>query len=278
MGRYRFDIRDRRGITLLEVVVCLVVVVVVAAILFPMIAHDHGPPLMMSDCQSNMKQIGSALKMYLSDWNDTYPTQRVWQRNGKLGAIRDHVKLTPSGTTNSDGSPKRFQYGVNWVEALFAYVESVSKDGRATWQCNASKEKYPTNSRTACVSYAFNRNLIEQPEQVIRGASNLMAVRELDRMVDSDLRPIYECRKPGRSPVSPFLTDFDVRFGKTNPKLHGTGSNILFADGHVKGFAKNYMPEHIDSKCWDNDTKQWFNFGPKSRVSEYMKRTIAVSP
>ena len=102
----------------------------------------------------------------------------------------------------------------------------------------------PGDDSTAAVSYAFNRNLVERPEKAVRYAANTMMVREMDRRVDAELRPTnYSCGRPDVPPDSPFLTKHDSRMEETNPGVHGEGSNVLFADGHVQGFHGFLKPD-----------------------------------
>lgn len=262
------------------VFVAFVIVCVAAAVLFPMFAQ-HGHTSLEADCQSNLMQIGRALKLYLADWHDTYPTNRVLLANGKLGRVASHIKLTPADDKNSDGTPARFRYGVNWVEALSPFMEQISMNSNGAWRCQSlGSQTYPENSNTAAVSYAFNRNLIGRPEQAIHTASNLMVVREMDRLVDAELRPAnYSCGLPDAPPDSPFLTTRDSRIGSTKPELHSTGSNVVFADGHVKWFSAEWFPDqrHITAKlCWDSKDRQWYNCLDPRKPSQY--KSIAITP
>lgn len=271
-------------VDVIAVIVCSVIVVVVAAVLFPMLARPGGGgggiPI---TCQSNMSQIGRAFKMYLSEWHDMYPTNRPWLPDGKLGRISAHVKLSPDGKVEEDGKPERFHYGVNWVEALYPYMEAISggysTPPSAAWRCGAAGDrKFPEGSKTASVTYALNRNLVERPEMAVRCAADTMMVREMDRAVDAELRPTnYSCGRPDVPPNSPFLTASDSRIGNTNAKLHGNGSNVLFADGHVKGFSSRYFPRHIIAQqSWDPKEKRWFNHTSGQPVE--VLRTIAITP
>lgn len=276
----------RKGFTLIELLVVIAIIAILAAILFPVFARARNAAK-ASNCESNLKQIGNALKMYLSDWEDTYPTNRNLGAGGLPGlSIVEQVNLTEPGIDVS-GQPLRFKYGINWVEALYPYVESVTKksDPSSAWRCQASTDRtFPLNSPTASVTYTFNRSMVESPEGIIKAASNLMLVRETDRLVNAALRPTNDgTGTSATTPRSPFLNKRDWRMLVTQPRMHGNGSHILFADGHVKLFSDTYMPEDgniIKRNSWDDETMQWYNYGPGSAGTKpaAMIRSIAITP
>lgn len=242
------------------------------AVLLPVFA-PHGHYSSASNCMSNMKQIGNAVKMYLSDWDYHFPTNRPLEGNDKLGEIQSSVKLTPPAV-NKNNKPVRFKYGVNWVEGLYNYVEPVTEqyDEKSIWKCPVSTLKpYPPDSKTANVSYVFNRNLIEKKS---KWASNLMMIRESDRLMESDLRPTNNTTWTSKKvPICPFLTKHDDLIGSTSFEIHLDGSMILFADGHVKRFNSTEFPGEITKeKCWDPETSQWYNHVPVDTTS------IAITP
>lgn len=257
----------RSGVSAVEVLVFFIVVVVIAAILWPLFTYGgRCPPLRASPCQSNLTQIGRAIKMYMSDWDNTYPTQCL-----RPASMAFSVKLSPREEVNQ----KRFVHGTNWVEALFSYIETTSKnDAWSVWRCGAcSDDTYPKRSDTAAVSYVLNRNLIQLPEGYVTDGARLMLLREADRLVNSDLRPTNLSRKNEKAmPQSPFLTKRDVRMGETKPDLHNKGSHVLFADGHVKYFGAE---SYTDKPSWDPETQQWWNY---VKGHPGIDKAIAITP
>ena len=274
MGRFVCEGRAGR-VSCWSIAVCCAIVAVTVWFVAPVFLPGHYCP-QNSPCQSNLKQIGSAIKMYLAEWHDTYPINRGFLSNGKLGHIVSHVKLTRPEKLRPDSTGARYRYGVNWVEALIPYIsEMIYHDSWAAWHCEkAGSQTFPRNSNTAEVSYAFNRNLAGRPERAVRTASNLMMVREMDRLVDAELRPTnYSCGLPDVPPDSPFLTTRDSRIGRTSARPHYNGSNVLFADGHVKGFSTELLPA---KPRWDSKDRQWFNCIDPSKRAQC--KSIAITP
>ena len=67
--------KGRKGFTLIELLVVIAIIAVLAAILFPVFAKAR-KAAQAADCESNMMQIGRAIKLYLTDWKDTYPPNK----------------------------------------------------------------------------------------------------------------------------------------------------------------------------------------------------------
>jgi prepilin-type N-terminal cleavage/methylation domain-containing protein/prepilin-type processing-associated H-X9-DG protein len=61
-----------RGFTLIELLVVIAIIAILAAILFPVFAQVREKARQIS-CVSNMKQIGTALMLYVQDYEETYP-------------------------------------------------------------------------------------------------------------------------------------------------------------------------------------------------------------
>jgi len=69
----------KKAFTLIELLVVIAIIAILAAILFPVFAQAKQAAKKSADL-SNMKQIGIAIMMYLSDNEDVYP-QAYWYKN-----------------------------------------------------------------------------------------------------------------------------------------------------------------------------------------------------
>lgn len=232
-------------------------------------------------CQSHMTAIGRAMQMYLDDYDGVYPTNRPYIASGKLGPVAASVKLSHSFGDLSKGR-KQPEFGVNWVEALNPYIakgahkDEFSNDTAYVWRCPVvSGWTEAANGSTAAVTYALNRNLVEKPRTVVKSTANLLVMREIDRVAGAELRPLNNSSdSQDNPPISPFLNSSDIQMGKTQGSLHGRGSHILFADGHVKFFLDTtYYPNKPE---WDPETRQWYNFA--SSQNPTLDRSIAITP
>jgi len=62
----------RNGFTLIELLVVIAIIAILAAILFPVFAQARAKAR-QTQCLSNMRQIGTAVQMYLNDYDEGYP-------------------------------------------------------------------------------------------------------------------------------------------------------------------------------------------------------------
>jgi len=62
----------RKGFTLIELLVVIAIIAILAAILFPVFARTRAKARQAS-CQSNLKQIGLAILMYIQDYDEQFP-------------------------------------------------------------------------------------------------------------------------------------------------------------------------------------------------------------
>jgi prepilin-type N-terminal cleavage/methylation domain-containing protein/prepilin-type processing-associated H-X9-DG protein len=263
-----------KGFTLIELLVVIAIIAILAAILFPVFARAR-EAARASSCVSNLNQIGKAIKSYMTDWDDTYPTNRL------STSMQYEIPLSPDLNP-----PIVFYYGVNWVEALYPYIEKVGNpgDNSSVWKCPSAgdgfKSIYNQMAEPLCrITYVFNYNLLEQPEGILKAGGNTMLAREMDRRVGATCRPTNLTPTKESIPASPFLNATDGSgSGKiqVKSKLHGAGSHILFTDGHVKLISVALMPKDGDisvANNWDVKNNQWWNTNQEGN-----NKLISITP
>jgi prepilin-type N-terminal cleavage/methylation domain-containing protein/prepilin-type processing-associated H-X9-DG protein len=78
----------RKAFTLIELLVVIAIIAILAAILFPVFAQAKEAAKKTTDL-SNLKQLGTALTMYMSDYDDT-PPQTTWSERDTVTRVRLH--------------------------------------------------------------------------------------------------------------------------------------------------------------------------------------------
>ena len=108
----------RRGFTLVELLVCVAIVVILAAILFP-VFQRYGER--KSSCQSNLKQIGLSVQIYVQDNNEHFPsldTGAGWRK-----AVDIYVKDDAKFHCPSNGKDQTAKSTDYWFNARLSGIQ-----------------------------------------------------------------------------------------------------------------------------------------------------------
>jgi prepilin-type N-terminal cleavage/methylation domain-containing protein len=93
----------RNGFTLIELLVVIAIIAILAAILFPVFAQARAKAR-QTQCLSNMRQIGTAVQMYLNDYDEGYPftmaiingipsTVNYWAVHNYQASLEPYIKM-----------------------------------------------------------------------------------------------------------------------------------------------------------------------------------------
>jgi len=74
--------------TLIELLVVIAIIAILAAILFPVFAKAREKARQIA-CVSNLRQMGNAFFMYISDYDETYPMAYLWKER-----LQPYIKAT----------------------------------------------------------------------------------------------------------------------------------------------------------------------------------------
>jgi prepilin-type N-terminal cleavage/methylation domain-containing protein/prepilin-type processing-associated H-X9-DG protein len=110
----------RKAFTLIELLVVIAIIAILAAILFPVFAQARESARMAS-CLSNMKQIGLSLRMYATDYDETYPN------------IYQGWSVAPNQVAAGSNE------GWMWKNAVQPYIKN-----KGIWNCPSNPVASPT--------------------------------------------------------------------------------------------------------------------------------------
>ncbi len=197
IGNTRVPLPQRPGgraaFTLIELLVVIAIIAILAAILFPVFAKAREKARQIV-CVSNLRQMGNAFTMYISDYDETYPMTYLWKQRLQPYIKTTEINRCPSrrqlpwyyGHGYNIGCQNPFVPGVP-LQSEAVIVSPADKILIAEWdRCNAGPPCGP-------------------PGLFSGGATSFGG--QLQR------------REMGRWAVT---------------RIHNGGSNVLFCDGHAK--------------------------------------------
>jgi prepilin-type N-terminal cleavage/methylation domain-containing protein/prepilin-type processing-associated H-X9-DG protein len=121
--------RKRNAFTLIELLVVIAIIAILAAILFPVFAKAR-EAARATQCKSNMKQLATAMAMYIQDYDETYPGRSQtfghwgyvlapYTKNRDLHRCPSNPRSTvnvSAGAPASDPAPLKISYCINaWI-------------------------------------------------------------------------------------------------------------------------------------------------------------------
>lgn len=204
----------RKGFTLIELLVVIAIIAILAAILFPVFARAREKARQAS-CQSNLKQLALATKMYMQDYDDRCPPR--WHAYNTAfripSMIHPYVQNTgifecPSWSVTRT-RPVVGTYNVSYCWPGGAPAHPMS--GGVCTVCN----------RTCSINrFPFNGYDCRKLAQFTAPASTIM-IHELKWVEHVDLDNRLHSHAVARSQDEDYL-------------YHNGMANYAFFDGHVK--------------------------------------------
>jgi prepilin-type N-terminal cleavage/methylation domain-containing protein/prepilin-type processing-associated H-X9-DG protein len=118
--------------TLIELLVVIAIIAILAAILFPVFAKARANARRTA-CASNLNQIGRALLLYTSDWDETFPPKKTtgWDDGVIVGLVDKYLKTKDVWRCPDD-------CGASWTPKPTVYEERGS-----SYYYNFHCEHYP---------------------------------------------------------------------------------------------------------------------------------------
>ncbi len=200
-----------RGFTLIELLVVIAIIAILAAILFPVFAkaREKGRQTV---CLSNLKQIGLAVSMYASDYDDQMPWCQTFVAWGYVGEL---------------GMP-------GWLQAIEPYTKNTgvykcpSAPGQALthYTFNACAMGLAMTYGSARGAYGLDSPAEPAAAWMVADAGTRDTVWPSD-IATSDADPTNELQVAG-------LPAADSNVYLLFPGRHNDGNNLVFMDGHAK--------------------------------------------
>ena len=206
----------RRGFTLIELLVVIAIIAILAAILFPVFARAREKARQAS-CLSNVKQIMTAVMMYIQDYDSRLP--------------RFENYCAAPGVTYPAGDVHR---RATWIWKIHPYVRN-----QGIFDCPSSDVRWD-GSYTLRTSYGWNRALMHY--------SPLMyAFRMRDIANPAEHPAVADVAGPQSYYVRDGMWVVDDEPQGWVDDRHNGGANIGFMDGHAKWASFN-LEQNLENR------------------------------
>jgi hypothetical protein len=229
---------DRKGLSLIEVFVVMLIIFLLLAIIFPPLSLMQRKPRGMM-CGTNLKGLGTAMTVYANDYDGYFPQlQGTGPWSKRLGFDYDLQKpdFSPEG---AEGKVSRT------ITASWYLLVREADASPKSFVCPTSKQQeflgQNPQKRDVTEFWDFGPNPYQHVSYVMHNPyGNFPAHEKLSAsfVVAADMNPYIEngdfIKSPKETilqkkidPSSPFLNQL------YNALPHGTeGQNVLYADGH----------------------------------------------
>ncbi len=257
------------GFTLIELLVVIAIIAILAAILFPVFAQAKSAA-QKTTCLSNMKQMGTAMTLYLGDNDDrvmqgetcrVYDPNRkqVWAEHYWPWLLQPYVKVKIEDAQKGRGSfytcpTNRIQQELNGYTGLTTRPLCTTQfrdDLMRSWGLSAVQGRV-----NVWLNYGINANIVNYWPSAgswedLTGTYLVLESGDPDVWADDiDELLINNCSERPNGQGRPA----DMRQCKP---AHGEGANTLYLDGHAKYLRFSFTANHPNPDRWNWSVPAW---------------------
>jgi prepilin-type N-terminal cleavage/methylation domain-containing protein len=230
--------RETSAFTLIELLVVIAVISILAALLFPVFSTAK-QSAKGTTCISNMRQIGQATLMYLSDYDDVYPQTRQHSDDPAVqdvaGSIDEPIyeqAFAPLLTYVGVGGSSAGGQSVVAKTQLFACPEDFDPFGQTCLEIDPDSPDVTSYLVNGYFVFGLNQTMVTNPANTIYIAERRSnADGEDDPYCDDMYHPWFDASN-SQAPED----DMTESGGAIATRRHLGLANYDFVDGHTKAF------------------------------------------
>jgi prepilin-type N-terminal cleavage/methylation domain-containing protein/prepilin-type processing-associated H-X9-DG protein len=249
------------GFSVVELLVVAAVISILAAIAFPVIVKAR-QQAQISECLSNMRQLGLAFRMYLDDYHDSFPAAVPWgvPRSEFTKGERTIQELlttyVPNGMITEKTADGKYTYP---QPSVFACPSDAGLPPKFDGFCGGVKANCPVWTQTGCSYEYFAANqkdylftIASDPPQVPRTA--LSPEVEISSRIVRIGAPVSAVMYPTKKAVLGDIWFWHLG-DRVMPDDTVAYSNTLFVDGHA---ARVRGVDHMEARL--QQLKRWHTY------------------
>lgn len=242
----------QKAFTLIELLTVIAIIALLAAILFPVFSRARENARRTS-CQSNLRQMGTAVMQYMQDYDDVFP----WSFNTLTNSPAPEGGYWSGTAANGFWFWPQILYPYHKSEQVFACPSvSLYKTGPARLyrgHYGANRLLMPINTdptTSIVITNPMKASLVPSPSSVYMFMDSGNYYANSTSVQAANGSNVYVPGMGSVSGTTGSITDTALQFDYKNGR-HFNGVNVTFADGHVKWLQtarlyteakKNYVP------------------------------------
>ena len=245
------------GFTLIELLVVIAIIAILAAILFPVFAQAREKARQTS-CLSNCKQMGTALQLYVDDWDETMPFMTDFSKF-ILNWPEDQRKGLPCSTYGTSDWYNGLGNCYTWCDEIFPYVKNLKM-----YECPSGRKGqmgYGYNMIVAGGVQGFDAAKIAgNYAQLGANPACLAQLKNTSEIIA--FADTIQYKYNGNSIIS-LSPEMIINFSENDyllPQRHNGGMCVTFCDGHAKYSKKDQPPFDVckdPALGWGYGARYW---------------------
>ena len=239
-----------KGFTLIELLVVIAIIAILAAILFPVFAQAREKARQAS-CLSNCKQLGTALILYLDDYDETYPLSWGWLKPTPItegpGAYYAYLSDGTGFVTEVVVASHQGWGYTTWADEIWPYVKNIKM-----YECPSFKNQ---------MGYGYNKWLGGGNDPATNGARAMATIKNPSELVFCSDTAVVKGDKAANV-GGPYFCYTSACVSSTCGDSHTYcrhlgGMNFTFADGHSK-YVKDHSGPMSDGIWGGSENSSWW--------------------